>query len=234
MNNMSNYSSDENIKKYLGELADEYKNLLYKKFIENSKGHDELSVSELLRLDNEIKRPLTERKNNRRKAIYKIALIGLLYSFIGLLMFTYYYTKGNIKISHVEITSLIVIFTGLSILLLSFLLLKISPNLSSKIRINDKSNDNSQIEYQIVTMWRNIEGITNELASANTSTRGDTPIDELKFNELIHGDEIDSLKELLSLRNKIINGGNGSIDFSNSFDVVEKCNGILNKLKKIL
>ena len=58
--------NNDKIERYLDELSDEYKILLYKALISRTKSLDDLSVSELLRLDNEIKKPLFEdyQKNN--------------------------------------------------------------------------------------------------------------------------------------------------------------------------
>ena len=54
MNSLPN----DKIEKYLDELSDEYKNLLYKALVARTKPLDDLSVSELLRIDSEIKKPL--------------------------------------------------------------------------------------------------------------------------------------------------------------------------------
>ena len=76
--------NNEKIEKYLDELADEYKILLYKALISRSKPLDDLSVSELLRLDNEIKKPLFEdyqRQQRRRRMLF---ILGLSYRKINL------------------------------------------------------------------------------------------------------------------------------------------------------
>ena len=54
---MNTLSQNDKIEKYLDELADEYKVLLYNALVSRTKPLDDLSVSELLRLDNEIKKP---------------------------------------------------------------------------------------------------------------------------------------------------------------------------------
>ena len=83
--------NNDKIEKYLDELADEYKVLLYKALISRTKSLDDLSVSELLRLDNEIKKPLFEdyqRKQRRRRTLL---IAGLTYMVMGVVL--YLFTK---------------------------------------------------------------------------------------------------------------------------------------------
>jgi uncharacterized protein YutE (UPF0331/DUF86 family) len=236
MSDMTNFSYDEKINKYLIELADEYRELLYKRLIENNKGFDELSISELLRLDNEIKKPLIERRNSRINILYRVMFMGILYIIIGFFWFLYVNMDMAIRLDSRELAPLLIMFMGVTISLLSFFVYKIrlNKNRGTRTKNFNLEKDISFVEHKIITMWRDIDGIASDLTSDNTEIQDYTPIDKLKSDELINGEEINSLKELLSLRNKIMHERNEPIDFSNSFDVIEKCNGILNKLKKIL
>ena len=65
---------NDKIEKYLDELADEYKVLLYNALVSRTKPLDDLSVSELLRLDNEIK-PLFE--DYQKKQHHQLFLIRI-------------------------------------------------------------------------------------------------------------------------------------------------------------
>ena len=78
---------NDKIEKYLDELADEYKVLLYNALVSRTKPLDDLSVSELLRLDNEIKKPLFEdyQKKQHRRQLFLIA--GLIYMFTGVFLY---------------------------------------------------------------------------------------------------------------------------------------------------
>lgn len=55
---MQTYSNEDKIERYLDDLAAEYKELLLKRLLEVSGTIENLSVSELLRIDTEIKKPL--------------------------------------------------------------------------------------------------------------------------------------------------------------------------------
>ena len=78
---------DEKIKKYLDELAIEYKELLYDYLISQTNNLDELNISELLRIDSEIKKPLFKSYRKFYKKSRLLLAIGLTYMFIGFLVF---------------------------------------------------------------------------------------------------------------------------------------------------
>lgn len=83
---MSTLPNDK-IEKYLDELSDEYKNLLYKALVSRTKPLDDLSVIELLRIDSEIKKPLLTDYKNRQRRIYTLFCFGILYMILGVFMF---------------------------------------------------------------------------------------------------------------------------------------------------
>ena len=96
--------NNEKIERYLDELADEYKELLFNALISRTKDLDNLSVSELLRLDNEIKKPLFEnyQRQQRRRKMLQIA--GLTYMLLGGLIFVA--MNYSIPILHLELMTL--------------------------------------------------------------------------------------------------------------------------------
>ena len=48
--------NDDKIEKYVNELGEEYKDLLFEALLKKSDSLSELSVSELLRIDNDVKK----------------------------------------------------------------------------------------------------------------------------------------------------------------------------------
>ena len=77
--------NNEKIQKYLDELSEEYKELLFKALLERSKSIDDISASDLLRLDSEIKKPLIENNQRQKKKRTTLLLSGLLYIFLSIL-----------------------------------------------------------------------------------------------------------------------------------------------------
>lgn len=89
--------NNEKIQKYLIELADEYKELLFNALVERSESLDDFSISELLRLDNEIKRPLIANYHRQKRRRKMFLTCGLVYTFLGLfLMLMYYMIKSDL------------------------------------------------------------------------------------------------------------------------------------------
>ena len=52
---------DDKIEKYVNELGEEYKDLLFEALLKKSDSLSELSVSELLRIDNDVKKYLKDK-----------------------------------------------------------------------------------------------------------------------------------------------------------------------------
>ena len=73
-------NNEDKIEKYLDDLAEEYKTLLLNRLLEVSGNIENLNVCDLLRIDNEIKRPfLSEyRRQLRRKRVFQMS--GVLYA----------------------------------------------------------------------------------------------------------------------------------------------------------
>ena len=112
----------EKIQKYLDELSKEYKELLYSALIERSQSIDDISISELLRIDNEIKKPLHaeyQRQKHRRKLYISI---GLIYVALGFMMFLFYSIIGSDFLfsidSAITLVSLIITLAGICVIII--------------------------------------------------------------------------------------------------------------------
>ena len=229
--------NNEKIEKYLDELADEYKELLFNALISRTKDLDNLSVSELLRLDNEIKKPLFEnyQRQQRRRKMLQIA--GLTYMLLGGLIFVVYeLLDSNFMYGTHDIISLISVvigFMGLFISIFSFMLPTIYQSSSKNIDRTEKNNL-SVLEYKVVTKWRELEGIVNDI-SINASVK--TPRSVIEFlseSKFIDDNEYAILKEFLKMRNNIVHSAECKYSIEELKTIVEKIDKIIGKLKKIM
>ena len=229
--------NNEKIERYLDELADEYKELLFNALISRTKDLDNLSVSELLRLDNEIKKPLFEnyQRQQRRRKMLQIA--GLTYMLFGGLIFVAYelldsnFTPGTHDT--ISLISIVIGFMGLFISIFSFMLPTIYQSSSKNIDRAEKNNL-SFLEYKVVTKWRELEGIVNDI-SINTSVK--TPRSVIEFlleSKFIDDDEYAILKEFLKMRNNIVHSAERRYSIEEIKTLVEKIDKIIDKLKKIV
>ncbi len=229
--------NNEKIEKYLDELAAEYKELLFKALIYRTKDLDNLSVSELLRLDNEIKKPLFEnyQKQQRRRRMLQIA--GLTYMLLGFMMFAVYklldyqFIYGTYDI--ILLISVVIGFMGLIISMFSFMVPTISQSSSKNIYIKESDNL-SVLEYKVVTKWRELEGIVNDISiNANVKTPRSI-IEFLSENKFIDDDEYSALKEFLKMRNSIVHSAEYKYSIEEIKTSVEKIDKVIDKLKKII
>ena len=229
--------NNEKIERYLDELADEYKELLFNALISRTKDLDNLSVSELLRLDNEIKKPLFENYQRQQRRRNMLQIAGLTYMLLGGLIFVAYelldsnFTPGTHDT--ISLISIVIGFMGLFISIFSFMLPTIYQSSSKNIDRAEKNNL-SFLEYKVVTKWRELEGIVNDI-SINTSVK--TPRSVIEFlleSKFIDDDEYAILKEFLKMRNNIVHSAERRYSIEEIKTLVEKIDKIIDKLKKIV
>ena len=96
---------------YLDDAAEEYKKLLLKKLIEDSRDVGDITVNNLVIIDEKIKVPLRNKLENRYS---RFQLLGLLYAFSGLmlLLFSFVYKSDYLysRDSIFVITSIVYIY----------------------------------------------------------------------------------------------------------------------------
>lgn len=192
------------LEKYLDELGDEYKILLYRALKSRSNPLDDLSVSELLRLDNEIKRPLLEDYKKRNKYVRIFLLTGYMYMFVGILsigVILYLGIDYEYRRTYILMSSLITVI-GLFMALYAITYRIIGINhISSKSVYGAQKN---QLEYEVVSMWRELEAVVKDLSiDAGTNTPRST-LDYLYEKKYIDDEEYVILKDLLKTRNSIV------------------------------
>jgi hypothetical protein len=229
--------NNEKIEKYLDELADEYKTLLFKALVSRSKSVDDLSVSELLRLDNEIKKPLLEDYQKQQKRRRMLLTMGLTYMFLGFLTFimfeiingNFHYEMRNMG----SLMSIIIGFVGLFTCILSFAMptLSLSPN---KHINGEKGQTMALLEYEVVTKWRELEGLVNDI-SINTNVK--TPRSIIEFladNHFVDENEYKLLKNFLKMRNDIVHSMGSEYSSDEINKLIDKIDKIIEKIKKIV
>lgn len=229
--------NNEKIVKYLDELADEYKTLLFKALVSRSKSVDDLSVSELLRLDNEIKKPLLEDFQRQQRKRRMLLTMGLTYMFLGFLIFImfeivngdFHYEMRNMG----SLMSIVIGFVGLFASILSFAMPTLS--LSSNKHMNGKKEETmALLEYEVVTKWRELEGLVNDI-SINTDVK--TPRSIIGFladNQFVDENEYKLLKSFLKMRNDIVHSAGSAYSSNEINELIDKIEKIIEKIKKIV
>lgn len=229
--------NNEKIEKYLDELSDEYKELLFKALVSRSKSLDNLSISELLRLDSEIKKPLFEdyqRQQNRRK---KFLVVGLTYMLVGFSMFVVFqintlnlmYDPNGIFL----IMSVIIGLIGGIVSVYSFILPTIRTS-SSTHMLNDKKETSALSEYEAITKWRELEGIVNDISISFKVKTPRSIIEFLYENHFIGDEEYAILKDFLKMRNELVHSTGSKYTEEQINYMISKIDKIIEKIKKIV
>ena len=234
------FSNDDKIMRYLDELSAEYKELLFKALVEQSSTVNDLSVSELLRIDNEVKKPLIAnyRRNKRQRQI--ILLIGIVYVLCGFCCFFFYQLYKQIISSSFNEESLVLLLCSV-ISLLGLFVCMYSYIMPHRIRQKETGLKNTHnmestalIEYEIISKWRDIEGLVSDLSVNSHATSPSSAINYLRQNGMIDESEQDTLKQLLRLRNMVVHSGKDPIPIANARTLMRQTDQVLDKLRKVL
>jgi len=197
---------DEKIEKYINELGEEYKTLLFETLIKRSSPLNDLSVSELLRIDNDVKKYMQRQEEN--KINRKYIVLGMAYIYCGI--FIYLFAEIMLKfddmryLSPIELTqvmSIIISLVGVLACLYAFL------RKNYRVAGNngfDKSESKKLLEYEVVSTWRELEGICNDIALRNDVITSKSVIQLLLSEGLISEEERKELTHFLKLRNTVV------------------------------
>ena len=227
--------NNEKIQKYLDELSNEYKELLFVALLERTKSIDDISISDLLRIDNEIKKPLLTGYQKQQRLRRLIISSGIIYIFsgIGTLLFYEIIENGFYSDRIIPLMSFIIILVGICFLSMSFILPtnKTFPYRSSE---SSKSEKRNLLAYNVITQWRELEGIVNDLAENNNVSTPRSIIDYLLSNKIIDKEEGDTLKEFLKIRNSIVHLSEEMYSTDEIKEASSRVSMIIEKLNKIL
>lgn len=228
--------NNDKIEKYLDELADEYKALLYKALVSRTKPLDDLSISELLRLDNEIKKPLLEDYQKKQRHRRLLLFAGLTYMLMGVTLYLFskiiwgdfLYDRENM----ISLMSGVIALVGLFITIYSFALQTLNIG-TSKYKIQ-REELSQMLEYEVVTKWRELEGIVNDI-SINLEVKTPRSIIEfLSENQFIDEIEYNILKEFLKIRNNVVHSNNNAYATTELKTILNDIDRIIDKIKKIV
>lgn len=230
--------NNDKIEKYLDELSKEYKELLFRALVEQSKSLDDLSVSELLRIDSEIKKPLFRDYQKQQKRRRIILIGGLTYIFVGFFLLILYkfrdYNNSTIPSDIIPLMAMVISFVGCMLTVLSFTMSTLR-NSSNRQKIDTKRDSLALLEYEVITKWRDLEGITNDISVENGASKTTKSVIEYLFNnQLIDDDERNSLRKFLEIRNNIVHS-TGTIYSPDEIEgILKNIDYILKKLSKIV
>lgn len=233
---MDHSTNNTKIEKYLDELAEEYKTLLYNALVTRTEPLNELSVSELLRIDAEIKKPLLENYQKVQRRRRMLFFAGIVYMVTGIFMYlSSQIVMGGLKYDRenmISLVSAIISLIGLFIAIYSFASQTLGIGTSHKKK--QRNNALPILEYEAVTKWRELEGIVNDMSANSRMVTPRSCIDFLETNHFINEHENIILKDFLKVRNNVVHSNTNEYTTEELEAILIEVGKIIEKLKKIM
>lgn len=225
--------NEEKIERYLDDLADEYKELLLKRLLEVSGTIENLSVSDLLRIDNEIKKPLLAdyRRQQRKKRV--ILMAGISYSIMGIMLLTMFEMVDSLRYEGMTLVALVITFLGLLMSLMSVMLPN-SKNFFGKHEVRNTEDDRVLLEYSVVKTWRELEGVAADISMDSKAITTSSILSKFSQDNYINNDEAETLREFLKMRNNIVHDTDNNYKLQEIKDMLKGAQSIINNLKKAI
>lgn len=227
------YDNKDKIERYLDELSGEYKELLLKSLLESTGSIENLSVSDLLRIDLEIKRPLMREYRRKKRMQNMLMKAGIMYAFMGIMLLLLFEMSDSFQYDGMNLVALVLTLVGL---LLSLYSSMISNNkyIEKRVQYRESENNRAVMEYNVVRVWKELEAVANDLYFEAEEISISSIIDRFVEDKYVNKSEADSLKQLLKMRNNIVHNTGNNYLLKDLKEILLDTSKILNKLKSIV
>jgi len=213
--------NDEAIKVRLDTLAEEYKQLLFQALLYESTSPDDLNIAELIRIDNEIKKPLVGSSIQTRKK-ERFQVMAALYGMLGIIFGVFSLIFPRILKNGFENIYDIYLLISIAMILSSFLLLIWSFIISTSrkniflisSRTSGYDKERKLLNYKVVSTWKLLESAVKE-RTGNKATAASSIIEVLQNTSILTESEQNRIILFLRLRNDIMHSERGSF-YSNA------------------
>ena len=237
VNNMKYYISSKKLQLIINELGEEYKDLLIEKMLNDyqTTDIDTLPVSELLKLDVSIKEKLVQNKQvEKSKHFYKLLTsLGLIYSTLGIFLLFFQELKYSFATNPMNMLALSFIMIGLFVYFYGL----IFKNIVLKRRSYHSTTNDFQNGYELVSLWKELEGLMIQLSPDNTTSSPSKLLQYLLENNFISRKDEDSIRTLLKLRNETVhNTTSPKLKLTNTeySSLIKNIKNIITKLNNIV
>ncbi len=229
--------NDDKIEKYINELGEEYKELLFDALLRKSDSMEDLSVSELLRIDTDVKKYLQRKEDSNKNT--KFLLLGIGYIFFGVFMYLFseimlkFYDLRHISPAGlIQVMSVIIGLVGVIACFFSFI--RQTKGNKTFEKDSEKSENIKLLEYEIISTWRELEGISNDIALKNDVIANKSVIQLLLSENLISEDERIFLTHFLKLRNSIVHDDKVGLSVQELRNEINQVNMMIEKINSKL
>ncbi len=200
-----NHIYDDKLKNYIEELGEEYKELLFQALLEQSESMETLSVSELIRIDSNVKKSL-QQSNNQYSKFWSI---GIVYTLFGMFL---YLLAGLIKnydllgrLTFFDLIEIIAVMLGVAgVFSILYPILRKNSGAKRNKNINKGNDKRKLLEYEAISVWRELEGLCNDYSGKNEPITLRSTIKFLSQEGMIAKESANTLLKLLRIRNNIV------------------------------
>ena len=199
--------------------------------MEESEDIESLSVSNLLRIDEEIKKPLKFGYRRRRNLQLTMYFAGLLYVVFGIIFVMAFKGSALYINDGIRVVAYVFIYLGIIMLFLSFFI-ENNKILSKNYRKKDIEYNRKVLEYNIVSKWREVEGLVTDNYSDSKRINTNSIISGLLADNYINKKEAEKLRKLLKMRNEIVHNVDNNISLEELNNTLKDVDEIIKNLKE--
>lgn len=226
--------SNEKLKLIIDELGEEYKDMLVTKTLSNSNevDVDEIVLSELIKIDIEVKKRLNGDKAEyrRNRTLTLVSLVGLMYAMIGVIMMMFDEIDKYMFESTTNMIAILCTVIGLFISMMS-IFMKSFPS-----RLHGNSTNNSLSHYEILNKWKEIEAMIIQLTPEEKQSTLKKMMDYLEEIKILNAEDRLNINLLLNYRNRLVHSSyeKGELSSKESKELIKKADEIIQKLKLLI
>ncbi|MCH5297280.1 MAG: hypothetical protein J1E85_06380 [Ruminococcus sp.] len=228
--------SDNNLKVIVDEIGEEYKDILIEKVLDDMNEIDAelINPSDLIRLDVATKSNLRkDNKTLRMNYIFSlISIFGVIYAIFGVMLMMLSDSSNIIRYNSTMMMSVVLIFIGLFMSLLSLCYIY-TINMKPS---NYRRKRHTISSYEVVNKWKEIEALINQLTPENELLSLSSMISYLEKTKIISKEDKERINQLLNLRNQIVHKQkiDSGISQAELRSVLVQNEKIIFKMKKLL
>lgn len=226
--------SNDKFNTVIEELGEEYKDLLIEVVISKSSDRDldSISISELTKIDIEVKEKLKNKAQNDR--INRISLIfsmlGAVYALIGMMVMMITVTNRTYMDEATLSISIVLVFLGFLVMIMGSIM-----HFLLKTKRKTKKESNIDYEIQIINKWRLIESLIYQIMPRSDTMSLRSMMRNLQQAKVITEDDANILEDIMFYRNKIVhNSPQGLIITDEVKSLLEKADKLIEKLTNLV
>lgn len=227
-------SAKEELETYLAQEKERILNEAYQKASVTLENIEEISLRDILEATDKSRYEVDKLKKTeyrRKRMSMLLALSGVMYALVGILMYLYQNSKFDIQ----QDLGLLIAAVGILVTFMAFFYNQLSLIRSRRELVKRSQSDYSSLtDFSIVERWSAIEKLTRQIIEKETSENPKSFNQILKYldsRKMFSESEYHDFRNLLMTRNKILHE---SINISDSKrkDLIELADQLIDKLEK--